>query len=106
MEEFYMKVENNGLNRVNRPQAEGAQPVEKEVRSPEHGRLDSLNGKDQANFSERARLLSKARASLEETPDVRAEKVSTLQEQVESGAYQVPFEALARKLQAQLRLEG
>jgi flagellar biosynthesis anti-sigma factor FlgM len=101
-----MKVENNGLNRMTRAQAEGASPVDKEQRPAEGGRLDALSRKDEATFSERARLLAKARASLDETPEARAERVQQVREQLESGVYQVPVEALARRLLANLRLDG
>jgi flagellar biosynthesis anti-sigma factor FlgM len=101
-----MKVENNGLNRIARGQAEGASPVDKEQRPAEGGRLDALGRKDEATFSGRARLLAKARSSLAEIPEARAELVEQVREQVENGIYQVPVEALARQLLANLRLDG
>jgi flagellar biosynthesis anti-sigma factor FlgM len=53
--------------------------------------------------SERARLLAKARVSLNETPDVRSEKVDTLREKIETGNYPVPYDELARRLMPQVR---
>ena len=57
---------------------------------------------DHAALSEQARLLSKARQALEETPDTRADKVATLRQQVQDGTYQVPLEKLASLLVQQL----
>ena len=101
-----MKVEHNGLNRISRSQAEGAMPVEKEQRSDEGARPEGLNRKDEASFSERARLLAKARAELNDLPEARADRVEELRSEVESGVYQVSIEALAGHLLAKLRLDG
>jgi negative regulator of flagellin synthesis FlgM len=50
------------------------------------------------DISERARELARAFQAVDEAPDVRADKVTELQKQIEDGTYQVPAEALARKL--------
>jgi flagellar biosynthesis anti-sigma factor FlgM len=101
---FVMKIENNSTNRLTQKQAESASAVEKNQRLQEsEGRLDSLKGKDKASLSEQARLLAKAHAALEETPDVRAARVDQLHEQVQSGNYEVPIDALAKRLLSRLK---
>jgi anti-sigma28 factor (negative regulator of flagellin synthesis) len=42
--------------------------------------------------------LSKAKGALDAVPEVRTEKVSFLRDQIQTGAYQVPYDKLAGKL--------
>lgn len=100
-----MEVDNNGVQRISRPRAESARAVEKETRQTEGARPEGLAARDEATLSERARLLARARARLEETPEVRTDQVERLREAIDAGAYQVPVEALAQKLVARLRAE-
>ncbi len=90
-----MKVEHSQNNRIVQKQAENTAAVERQQRAQENERADRAIHKDQASLSERARLLSKARLSLQETPDVRTERVFALREQIQAGTYQVPVEQLA-----------
>ena len=54
--------------------------------------------KDKAEFSERSLSLSKAKGALDAVPEVRTEKVGFLRDQIQTGAYQVPYDKLAGKL--------
>jgi len=90
-----MKVEHSQNNRIVQKQAENAAAIERQQRAQENDRPERATNKDQASLSERARLLSKARLSLQEIPDVRTERVSALREQIQTGTYQVPVEQLA-----------
>ncbi|MCX8061216.1 MAG: flagellar biosynthesis anti-sigma factor FlgM [Anaerolineales bacterium] len=90
-----MKVEHSQNNRIVQKQAENTAAVERQQRLQENERADRLTNKDQASLSDRARLLSKARLSLQEIPDVRTERVAALREQIQAGTYQVPVEQLA-----------
>lgn len=90
-----MKVEHSQNNRIVQKQAENTAAIERQGRAQENERTDRSTSKDHASLSERARLLSKARLSLQEIPDVRAERVNALREQIQSGTYQVPVEQLA-----------
>jgi flagellar biosynthesis anti-sigma factor FlgM len=54
--------------------------------------------RDQASFSEQARLLSQAHATFEEQPDVREARVAALKAEIDGGTYKVPVEALTRHL--------
>jgi flagellar biosynthesis anti-sigma factor FlgM len=54
--------------------------------------------KDEASFSEQARLLSQAHATYASQPDVREARVADLQKQIEAGTYEVPVAALTRHL--------
>lgn len=89
-----MKVEHSQNNRIVQKQAENTAAIERQQRLQENERADRLTNKDQASLSERARLLSKGRLSLQEIPDARFERVNALKEQIQTGTYQVPVEQL------------
>ena len=94
-----MKIENNGMTPINPKRTEAAQGVDrKEARES-----SAISGnKDRAELSENARLLAKARASLEELSEVERERVERLREQIDSGTYTVPVEDLAKRLVSRL----
>jgi len=98
-----MKIENNGVNPLASKPANSAHPVEKNNRATES--TSSAGSKDKAILSARARELSKARAALDEAPDVRSDKVQELKQQVDTGKYEINFEELARKLLNKLCLK-
>ena len=101
-----MKINKSQIDQIaqhNAAAAENSAAVDKTQRSTEEARTDRLAGKDRASFSEKARELAKARAMMEEVPDVRAEKVEALHEQVAAGNYQPPLDAIARQLAARMR---
>ena len=96
-----MKVENTHTNRLSHTQTEQAKSVEKNARSQAHeARTDALSGRDQADFSEKARQLAKARAELGEASDVRSDLVADLRQRIETDNYEVPLEALTRRIVA------
>lgn len=53
---------------------------------------------DEATLSERARLLQKARAALEQAPETRQDKVDALRNAITEGTYQIDVRALADRL--------
>jgi len=53
---------------------------------------------DVVALSDRVREVQKVRDRLDSVPEVREERVQTLQRQVQSGTYQVPVEDLASRL--------
>ena len=55
-------------------------------------------GADTIEISERARELARARQAVEDTSEVRTEKVAQIKKSVEDGTYRVPVELLAQKL--------
>jgi negative regulator of flagellin synthesis FlgM len=59
-------------------------------------------GPDHVEFSPQALELAKARAALASVPEVRAEKVAELRQQVQTGDYKLPVEKLAKRLSALL----
>lgn len=91
-----MKIENNALNPLSPKKSDGLYSVDKNNRPVDSARV--VTGKDKVEFSDRARLLSKARASFDEASGVRTEQVSELRAKVDSGQYTIPYEDLARKL--------
>ncbi len=58
----------------------------------------SARGMDELELSQRARDLQRVRAHLQELPEVRSDRVEQLREQIQSGAYHVPAEEVARKI--------
>ncbi len=97
-----MKIESSQANSIAPKQTGSAGPVEKKERTT-GTTSQNIAGKDTASLSERARLLAKARTNLDETPDIRMEKVQPLREQILSGTYIVPIEKLAKTLLAHLK---
>lgn len=91
------KTQTTQADQIAAKQTENAAALEKAQRLAET-RADAMAGKDQATLSERARLLAKARAGLDEIPEVRSEKVDALRQQVEDGIYQIPIEQLVKRL--------
>lgn len=49
---------------------------------------------DEALLSPEARFLQRVRQAIEETPDVREEKIAALRQQILDGTYQIDVEAL------------
>ncbi|NUM46023.1 MAG: flagellar biosynthesis anti-sigma factor FlgM [Anaerolineales bacterium] len=95
-----MKIEHLPLQQTLKAQAGYAtEPVRRTSSA------DRTSATDHAALSEEARLLSHARQALEETPDVREEKVTALRQQVQDGTYQVPLEKLASLLVKRLSQE-
>ena len=92
-----MKIE-NGSN-LTRAQLEYIRPAEQaKTAAPPPPPVAHEGAKDKAEFSERSLALSKARGTLEAVPEVRAERVDALRQQIKTGAYQVPYDKLAGKL--------
>ena len=100
-----MKVENAQTNRLVQKQAEEAAPLERNKRPIDNEKAETLGGKDQASFSERARLLAKVKTSFDETPDVRTERVNSLKEQITTGSYKIPMDELAKRLASRFKID-
>ena len=92
-----MKIENNGISP--RPSQPTDPTQRSEQRKPAGSEVGSVNqGHDTAELSGNARLLGKARTSLDAVPDVRAEKVAQLRQQIQNGDYSIRVEEVARKI--------
>jgi flagellar biosynthesis anti-sigma factor FlgM len=59
---------------------------------------DLAIGADTIEISERARELARASQAVDETSEVRSEKVAQIKKSLEDGTYSVPVELLAQKL--------
>ena len=95
-----MKIENNGMTPITPKRTEGSQAVD---RKDNRGEVNATGGyKDRAELSDNARLLAKARASLEELSEVERERVERLRDQIDSGTYTIPVEDLAKRLVSRL----
>jgi negative regulator of flagellin synthesis FlgM len=55
-------------------------------------------GSDTVEISERSRELARARQAVEESPEVRADKVADIKKRIEDGTYSVSPQVLAHKL--------
>jgi len=99
-----MKIENNSINPLATPKADGSSPVEKTSRQKETTAAVRVN-RDSAEVSERGRLLAKARVSMEEASEVENKRVNELQKQVQDGIYQIPLEQLAKNMIGRLNKE-
>ena len=53
---------------------------------------------DSVEISDRSRELARARQAVDETPEVRADKVADIKKRIEDGTYSVSPQVLARKL--------
>ena len=92
-----MKIE-NGSN-LTRAQLESVRSTEQtKPTTPPPPQAAHEGGKDKVEISERSLSLSKARGALEAVPEVRADRVGALRDQIQTGAYQVPYEKLAGQL--------
>ncbi len=91
-----MKIENNGINPLSPNKMQPANGTEKKTAS--QGMSSIVGGQDRAELSENARMLAKARASMDEGDDLNAERVAQLRQQVQNGDYTVQVEEIARRL--------
>ncbi len=72
---------------------------EKKVNSePEKQPADSVVQEEKVSLSSAARDIQQAEKAIEELPDVREEKIRDLQEQIETGKYDVSGEKIAGKM--------
>jgi flagellar biosynthesis anti-sigma factor FlgM len=95
-----MKIENNSLSPLSSKPAESAKRVEKKESSNSTQAIRS--GQDKIEMSEDARLLAKARTTLNTVNETDNEKLGALRERIESGDYTVQVTELARKLVAKI----
>ena len=95
-----MKIENNSLSPLFSKPAESAKRVEKKELSK--STQATQYGQDKIEMSEDARLIAKARATLNTVNENDNEKLGALRERIESGDYTVQVTELARKLVAKI----
>lgn len=95
-----MKIENNGIHPLAANRTEAANRIEKKKGLKNASVV--VAGGDKAEMSENARLLAKARLSLDHVEERDAERLALLKQQIESGDYTVQVGELARKLVSKL----
>ncbi len=101
-----MKIENSNLNPITPNKAEkteGIQPTRAQAQGAEA--TSTVSAKDRAELSERARLLGKARAALDETSQVDEAHVAEMQQKVQTGDYKIDLEQLAQRLLRRLGIK-
>jgi flagellar biosynthesis anti-sigma factor FlgM len=97
-----MKIENNGSTPVSPKKVDNVSSAGK--KTPLQRTANAEVGKDRAEVTENARLLAKARASLDSLDGAENERLDMLRREIESGNYQIPVEDLARRLYAKHNL--
>lgn len=100
-----MKIENNNISNANFNKTEAANQVEKQHSTASTNNTSAVSTKDKAELSDNARILSKARVALNETPEVDQAKVDDLKAKIQKGEYNIPYENLADKLYSKLGLK-
>jgi len=100
-----MKIENNNISNANFNKTEAANQVEKQHSASSSNSASVVSNKDKAEFSDNARILSKARIALNETPEVDQAKVDNLKAKIQKGEYNIPYENLAEKMYSKLGLK-
>ncbi len=99
-----MKIENNNISSTQFNKADGPHQIEK----PQSGAAEHTSSavrKDKAELSDQARLLSKARKAVDETPEVDQARVDAIKAKIDKGEYQIPHEKLAENLLSKLGLQ-
>ena len=92
-----MKIEHN-LPSVNRNNADRVSGTQKGDTEKKEVSSDVSVSKDNAVFSDDARVISKAMMQAIEVPDTREAIVQNLKSQILNGNYQIHYEELARVL--------
>lgn len=91
------------IERPDTPAVQRAQPVQRaeSARAAQSAKpVAGAGGPDRVEFSPQALELARARAALASVPEVRADLVADLRQQVQAGEYRPPVEKLARRLSA------
>lgn len=101
-----MKIDSSYTNPLQSQKPESTQGVEKLQRPTEGVTQTQTSQRDTLEISDKARLLSKARVALDETPEVNSNKVEELKETIRQGNYQIPYEGLANKLAGTIDITG
>jgi negative regulator of flagellin synthesis FlgM len=99
-----MKIENNNINASSFNKTEGPHQLDKQHTAAVENSV-AASKKDKAELSDQARLLSKARIALDNTPEIDQAKVDDLKAKIQKGEYNIPFEKLADNLLSKLGLK-
>jgi flagellar biosynthesis anti-sigma factor FlgM len=97
-----MKVENVDNNNISPLSPKKADNAYRAQANSGTGSSDSAVGgtdkRDKAVVSENARMLAKARAALENAPEVENERLTEIRKQINNGDYTIQVENIARRL--------
>lgn len=90
----------NGANASNAAQAaKGTTPVDRNLRST----ASEASSVSHVTLSDQAKILQKARTALDETPDVRVQRVEEIKAAIANGTYRLDLRDLAQKIQTLLK---
>jgi flagellar biosynthesis anti-sigma factor FlgM len=98
-----MIIDNSNINPLSTQKPEASQPVEKGSHPVDE--RSKTEGRDKAELSKQALLLSKARIALDEVPETENDRVQSLRQKIQDGNYTVPIEQLASILVSRLKLD-
>ena len=93
-------IEDNPISSLSSTPADQLQPADKKPHPIEHQSLEKEH--DKVELSDKAKLLSKAASALNDSPDIKSDKVERVTQQVQDGTYQVPVSKLASVLLGRL----
>ncbi|MEN6434264.1 MAG: flagellar biosynthesis anti-sigma factor FlgM [Anaerolineaceae bacterium] len=86
-------IENNPISSLSSKPADDIQPADKKMRMIEQQPLEKKQ--DKVELSEKAKLLSKATATLNDPSEIEEERIAQITQQVQDGTYKVPVSKLA-----------
>jgi flagellar biosynthesis anti-sigma factor FlgM len=94
-----MNIDYTELNPTSHSQANSPQSVENESRVEKKDvQRNQLRGRDEAELSDLARIMSKVHPVLEENPEIRTELVESIRTQLENGDYRIPVDKIVDRL--------
>lgn len=93
-----MKIINNNIQKVLK--IYNNQNSKKEIKSAAR-----LGKRDELKLSDEAREFQIALKALENTPDVREEKIEEIRQQIQSGTYEIDSKKIAEKMLRNIKIE-
>ena len=98
-----MKVEHTNPKHISQTTPKDTSKIEEQRNLKKQANaIQGVEKQDKAAFSQRARLMAKARKAYDAIPEVRKEKIDDLKNKVRSGDYEVDYDALSKTLQSRL----
>jgi flagellar biosynthesis anti-sigma factor FlgM len=97
-----MKIEHNKISQLNRLISE---TIDKKRFQNTQGYQNIKGELDGTSISKEGQFLAKVMQKLQSSPDIRADKIEEIRQQIVDGTYEYNFEELARKISDLLEWE-
>lgn len=91
-------IDNNGISPLASKKTEGAYRADRSQAGNSAARAEER--RDKAELSDNARLLAKARAALEKSPELENERLAEIRNQINNGDYTIQVNTIAQRLMA------